>query len=91
MKITETRRMSGFDLRSLCIRNDWFTRGDCAAYDKFLNLSGNGEKNITTADLYEMALTVEHYSDPAVLDGMDTESIMFSLAQICYTTFEIEK
>ena len=90
-KITETRRMSGFDLRSLCIRNNWFTCGDCEAYDKFLNLSGNNEKNITTADIYEMAQVVERYSSRDALAEMEITDIMFYLAEICTTTFEIEK
>lgn len=91
MKIKETRRMSMDSLRNLCIRNDWFTRGDCRAYDKFLKMSGNCQKNITTNALYNMALNVEQYSDPSVLDGQDTAAIMYDLARICYNTFEVEE
>ena len=32
MKVKETRWMDMDDLRGLCIKHGWFTRGDCKAY-----------------------------------------------------------
>lgn len=37
MKVKETRWMDMDDLRGLCIKHGWFTRGDCKAYDKIGN------------------------------------------------------
>ena len=34
MKVKETRWMDMDDLRGLCIKHGWYTRGDCKAYDK---------------------------------------------------------
>ena len=33
MKVKETRWMDMDDLRGLCIKHGWFTRGDCKAYN----------------------------------------------------------
>lgn len=86
--IQETRRMSASELRSLCIRNQWFTDADNDAYERFLRLSGNGRHHVTTAVLCTMAVMVQQYSTPAALDGRDVTGIMYELARICHTTFE---
>ena len=39
----------------------------------------------------EMAQVVEHYSSRDALAEMEITDIMFYLAEICTTTFEIEK
>ena len=51
MTIQEKRWMDMDNLRALCIRHGWFTRGDCKAYDKFLNMPYDAkgtQRNITT-------------------------------------------
>lgn len=53
MTIQEKRWMDMDNLRALCIRHGWFTRGDCKAYDKFLNMpydAKGAQRNITTND-----------------------------------------
>lgn len=91
MKIKETRRMSMDDLRGLCIKHDWFTHADCETYDHFLNMSHNGRKNITTANLYNMAQMVLQYSDPETYEILEVTGVMFCLAEICITCFsEVE-
>lgn len=87
MKIKETRRMYMDDLRGLCIKHDWFTRADCKTYDRFLSMSHNGRKNITTANLYSMAQTVMQYSDPETYEILAITGIMFCLAEICLSCF----
>lgn len=50
MTIQEKRWMDMDNLRALCIRHGWFTRGDCKAYDKFLNMpydAKGAQRNIT--------------------------------------------
>lgn len=51
MTIQEKRWMDMDNLRALCIRHGWFTRGDCKAYGKFLNMTYDAkgtQRNITT-------------------------------------------
>lgn len=94
MTIEEKRWMNMDDLRALCIRHIWFTRGDCKAYDKFLNMpydaKGN-QKNITTKLLYNMARTIMQYSDLGSYDIIGVAGIMYSLGQICETTFYVSE
>ena len=57
MTIQEKRWMDMDNLRALCIRHGWFTRGDCKAYDKFLNMPYDAkgtQRNITTKLLYSL-------------------------------------
>ena len=79
----ETRMMSSEDLRNLCIRQNWFTRGTNEEYDKLLAMTK--KENITTDDIVEMAtLIVEHSVEQFEL----FTTIMFYLAQICSTHFD---
>lgn len=87
MMIKETRRMYMDDLRGLCIKHNWFTRADCRTYDRFLQMCDNGRKNITTKNLYAMALMIRQYSDPETYAILETTGVMFCLAEICLTCF----
>ena len=72
----------------------WFTRGDCKAYDKFLNMPYDAkgtQRNITTKLLYSMARTIMQYSDPETYDIIEVAGIMYSLGQICDTTFYVSE
>ena len=54
MKVKETRWMDMDDLRGLCIKHGWFTRGDCKAYDKLLKMPYDAKgklRNITSTIL----------------------------------------
>ena len=80
---TETRTISYFDLRSLCIRNQWFTHADCQQYDAFLSKAYKLE-NITTDDLVELATDVMEWSDT---DDAECEDIMWEIANACNVCF----
>ena len=80
---SETRTISYFDLRNLCIINNWFTHADCRQYDEFLTKAGN-LKNITTDDLVELATDVMEWNDT---DGAECEDIMWELAHACNVCF----
>ena len=82
-RYTETRTITVWDLRDLCIRRNWFTGADCEEYDEFLTKAASME-NITTEDLADLAAVVEQYSDT---DGMDIESIMWELNRSCNVRF----
>lgn len=75
----ETRTLSYFDLRTLCIRNQWFTHADCRQYDDFLSKADKLE-NVTMDDLAELAADVMKWSDT---DGAELEDIMDELASAC--------
>lgn len=89
MKIKETRHIYADRLRALCIEHQWFTRGTCEEYDKFL--SSVYRKNMTTARLQKLAETIMQYSKPEtyeILDGIT--GIMYCLGEIAMTTFAEE-
>ena len=90
MRIKEKRYMDAEDLRRRCISHGWFTRANNAQYAKFLRMSGDGRKNITTKTLYAMALKVMEYSDPETYEILEVTGIMFCLGEICCTCFSVE-
>ena len=88
-KFVEVRHLRPMELRKLCIEYNWYTHGDNAEYDNLLfGLTENGQKNITTDDIYAIAQDIMDHSSERSIDGMDIESIMFSVARICDTFFQ---
>lgn len=89
MAIIEIRNLSAHDLRSLCIRKKWYTRGTCEQYENlFAKLSDQttGEPlHMTTERIYEIALDIMEHS------RMDAEygvpEVMYELAAACSTFF----
>ena len=51
MIFKERRILYRDDLRNLCIKKQWYTRGDCAEYENMLSMTGDGKKHITTSDI----------------------------------------
>lgn len=49
------------DVRQMCIRHNWYTHGDCAAYDRMLNAASNGQWTID-----EIAFDIANHSDSSV-------------------------
>lgn len=90
----EIRRLSSTDLRSLCIRENWYTGGTVDEYSKLLSMTKR--ENITTDDIVEMATDIIGHSDAAVekymnFGGLDFDEVyahvMFLIAEICYSYF----
>lgn len=80
----EVRKIRVDDLRNLCIKNRWYTRGDNAAYNHLLNdLAGNKE-NITTEDIVEIAKDILEHSNT----DQELTSICFDVARIAVSFFE---
>ena len=79
----ETRKMTAYDLRKVCIEYNLFTRGTNEAYEKFLAMAD--VENITTNDLMNMAKEIEKHS--VIMDGLHTEDIMYVLNRATHTTF----
>lgn len=84
VKLTETRYLNPRDLRSLCIRRDWYTRGTCAQYDNLLE-AVRKTPDMTTGNLYIIAKDILDHSNT----DQDLTGIMYDLAEACVTTFEI--
>lgn len=82
---TETRDISSYRMRELCIAQGWFTLATNTEYDRFLRKAAAIE-NITTDDLVELATDVKEWSDT----DMEIENIMWHIAKACYVYFTSE-
>lgn len=80
----EFRQLSKSDLRSLCIRQNWYTCGNNEEYSNMLNKANKG--NITTNDIVAIAKDIKEHSNT----NHDITSICFEIAKICYSLFEEE-
>lgn len=83
-KYKEKRVLYRDSLRNLCIEKQWYTRGNCAEYEKLLSMMGDGEKHITTNDIVENIM--KHTDEPE----RSLESYCFEIARITYIFFETE-
>ena len=92
----EVRRLSGSDLRVLCIREDWYTGGTNEEYADLLNKTNNIE-NITTDDIVEIAADIVEHSEEAVKKlevqgglsfGEVFTHVMYLVAESCSSYFE---
>ncbi len=93
MNVKAKRWMNMADLRRLCIKHEWFTRGDCKAYDELLKMPYNAKgdrRNITTTILCNMAKIIMRYSDPENYEDLGIEGILYSLGEICHFSFYVE-
>lgn len=83
-RYTEVRRIFADDLRNLCIRKNWYTRGDNRQYSHMLYEMASDEKNITTDDIVDIATDIMEHSDT----DQELTSICFEVARIAVTFFE---
>ena len=81
MKIKERRILHASDLRTLCIRENWFTLGDNEAYDRMMTRTFC--ENLTTEIIEDIARDILGYSET----DMDLPEIMYAVAAISHTTF----
>ena len=87
-QITEQRTMDAEDLRALCIKKEWYTYGNNEEYRRLFTRLQNEDgtpANMTPAKLYEIAEDIRRASDWK----WTTSSIMFELARICCSFFDI--
>ena len=63
MIFKERRILYRDDLRNLCIKKQWYTRGDCAEYENMLSMTGDGKKHITTSDIVAIAGDIMAHTD----------------------------
>lgn len=82
MEYKEIRKIRAENIRSLCVRKNWYTNGSIEEYKALLDY-GFSEKEITVKELAEMAeLILEHSAT-----DYDIPSVMFELNEICNTYF----
>jgi len=88
MKYIEIRNMDAAQLRGLCIKNSWYTRGTCAQYntlfDRLYDECGC-PVNLTTEKLAEIANDIMEHSE--IVDYTIT-TVMYELAKYSTTYFE---
>lgn len=77
----ETRHLFSGDLRQLCIKRNWYTRGTNAEYDALLDAAN--KEGILTEDIVKLAEDIKSHSDT----GYPVTSICFEIAEICHSFF----
>ena len=84
----ERRILRMDDLRGLCIKKSWYTRGDCEAYGRILRLA-DGCYNITTEAIVEIAEDIFNHSDKDYWKECECpiQMICFEIARVCHTLF----
>ena len=82
--IKEIRVINSENLRRLCIEKNWCTNCDNDQYQYILNLCY--KENITTDDIFSIAVQIEKYSNTE----QKIETIMFDIARICNSYFEFD-
>lgn len=86
-KIQEIRTMTAEELRSLCIRKNWYTRGTNEEYENLLSLTGSAWEpvHLTTEKLAEIATDIMCHSDMS--PDYDLCCVMYELARACTVCF----
>ncbi len=93
MKITETRKINTTDLYHLCVKKDWYTCGSNAEYELMF---GKALGNMTTLKMVAVAEDIIEHSAPKCFADCEPngttplEYVLFELAEIAHTTFEIQ-
>lgn len=87
---TETRRIDHSALRSLCIRKNWYTKGNNEQYAELFAMLDDepfNSKNLSTADIVSLAENIKEHSETEY----DLESICFELSEISHTFFTLNE
>lgn len=88
MTYTENRTLSASDLRSLCIRNNWYTCGTCAEYEALFNRLYDEDgcpMNLTTEKLAQIADDIMAHSE---ISDYTITTVMYELNKACAVYFE---
>lgn len=62
-KFREVRTVSASDISKLCIRNNWYTRGDNDQYEHLQHDLCEQKDNLTTEDIVEIAEDIIAHSE----------------------------
>lgn len=86
--IKEIRKLSWYDLRNMCVRENFYTCGTCEEYDKLYEYVSNLE-NVTTKDIVNIAKDIMKHSE--VDEDMELISICYLIGRECRSNFIEEK
>lgn len=86
-RIKELKSWDSYGIRDFCIRHEFYTCGDCKAYEKMLAFVD--AKEPTTANLYKVAIDIMDHTDMSRLDteGMEVTDFMYLINKECVLTF----
>ena len=89
MEYKETHYISADALRSLCIANHWYTRGDNAAYQHLLFDLAENKKHQETSDIIEIARDIVSHSNLSEYGDADdvVGLVAYHVAKIATTRF----
>lgn len=82
----EIRHLTAYDLRGLCIRQNWYTGGGNAEYEHLLYDLADSKPHLTTEDIIEIAEDIAAHS--TLRDGYNIEGIAWEVNRICNVSFE---
>lgn len=89
MKFKEIRYLDSDKLRSLCIHQNWYTKGTSEEYEHLMDRSYDSfgiSLDMTTEKLAEVARDILDHSDT----DYPLTSIMYAIARdCCFTLFEV--
>ena len=82
------RYWSSDDVRTMCIRRNFYTCGDCEDYDMMLHYVRMLPDGPTTRNLYLIALDIWEHSDEEVKCNLEVTDIMYYLeTESVHTSF----
>ena len=81
----ERRTLHALDLRDLCIKHSWYTRGTIDEYDNLLELAEKCN-DVETETIVTLAKDIKNHS----WTDHDVASICYEIANICHSVFENE-
>ena len=73
-KIKAVRHWNSCEVRQLCIKNEWYTHGDCQAYSDMLGFVDRNDP--TTENIYLTALDICQHSFDGDIDDDDVTTMM---------------
>jgi len=82
----EIRTLTAYSLRTLCIRQNWYTGGDNDEYSHLLYDLAGSKPHLTTQDIIEIAEDIAAHSD--LQEGYDIEGIAWEVNRACNVKFE---
>lgn len=92
MKIETIRKWSASDIRTLCIRNDYYTYGTNEDYESLFDFIRNNEPSLE--NVYHVAMDIVRHSNLDSYGQTETEnieSVMFGVGNVVNTFFRINE
>ena len=82
----EIRPLTVDSLRSLCIRQNWYTGGNNAEYEHLLYDLADSKPHLTTQDIINIAEDIAAHSD--LKDGYDVAGIAWEVNRASNVSFQ---